>query len=149
MGSFLARYGDDAYDHEGYVAQVFDDGSLTGTCSNDTTPRMIGQVVAACDCGWTGSTRYPCPGSLTRRWKESHFTTEAAALADEAMTAAEYVYDPATGAHDCARSVAGSTGPIGSSGPGWDQWHCGRGHRNHRTISGNEPGMRNSWIPAR
>ena len=21
---------------------------------------MVGQVVAACDCGWTGSTRYPC-----------------------------------------------------------------------------------------
>jgi hypothetical protein len=61
MGSILARYGD-AYDHEGYVAQVLDDGSLTATYSNDTTARMIGEVVAACDCGWTGSTRYPSTG---------------------------------------------------------------------------------------
>jgi hypothetical protein len=70
MGSILARYGDDAYDHEGYVAQVLDDGSLTGTYSSDTTPRMIGQVVAACDCGWTGSTRYPCTGSFDEAAEE-------------------------------------------------------------------------------
>jgi hypothetical protein len=62
MGRILVSYGDDAYDHEGYVAQVLDDGSLTATYSNDTTARMIGQVVAACDCGWTGTTRYPATG---------------------------------------------------------------------------------------
>ncbi|MGH8965744.1 MAG: hypothetical protein ACRDXB_10520 [Actinomycetes bacterium] len=61
MGTILTAYGDDASDHQGYAAQVLDDGSLTGTYSNDTTPRMIGQVVAACDCGWTGTTRYPSP----------------------------------------------------------------------------------------
>lgn len=59
MGTFLTSYGDDAYDHEGYAAQVLDDGSLTSTYSDDTRPRMLGQVVAACGCGWTGSTRYP------------------------------------------------------------------------------------------
>lgn len=59
MGTVLVGYGDAAYDHEGYAAQVLDDGSLTGTYSNETMPRMIGQVVAACECGWTGSTRYP------------------------------------------------------------------------------------------
>lgn len=59
MGTFLSSYGDDSYDHEGYAAQVLDDGSITGTYSSETEPRMIGQVVAACDCGWTGSTRYP------------------------------------------------------------------------------------------
>lgn len=59
MGRFLSGYGDEAYDHEGYAAQVLDDGSLTATYSNDTAPRMIGQVVGACDCGWTGATRYP------------------------------------------------------------------------------------------
>jgi hypothetical protein len=39
--------------------QVLDDGSLTGTYSDDTESRMVGQVVAACGCGWAGSTRYP------------------------------------------------------------------------------------------
>jgi hypothetical protein len=80
MGSILTSYGDDAYDHEGYVAQVLDDGSLTGTYSTDTTARMIGQVVAACDCGWTGSTRYPAtgPGDETAQelalgeWERDH-----------------------------------------------------------------------------
>ena len=59
MGTLLTSYGDDAYDHEGYVAQALDDGTLTSTYSDDTAARMIGQVVAACVCGWTGSTRYP------------------------------------------------------------------------------------------
>ncbi|MFN2497173.1 MAG: hypothetical protein ABR608_14935 [Pseudonocardiaceae bacterium] len=61
MGTVLVGYGDDSYDHEGYPAQVLDDGTITGTYSNETRPRMIGQVVAACGCGWTGTTRYPCP----------------------------------------------------------------------------------------
>ncbi len=60
-GDDLESYGDDAYDHEGYAAQVLDDGSLTSTYSDDTRPRMVGQVVAACGCGWTGTTRYPEP----------------------------------------------------------------------------------------
>lgn len=59
MGAILTSYGDDAYDHEGYAAQLLDDGSLTSTYSNTTDARMVGQVVAACGCGWTGSTRYP------------------------------------------------------------------------------------------
>lgn len=61
MGTILTSYGEDGYDHEGYAAQVLDDGSITGTHSNQTRPRMIGQVVAACGCGWAGTTRYPCP----------------------------------------------------------------------------------------
>jgi hypothetical protein len=59
MEVILCSYGDDADDHEGYAAQVLDDGSLTSTYSDDTRPRMVGQVVAACGCGWTGTTRYP------------------------------------------------------------------------------------------
>ena len=59
MGRVLTDYGQYAYDHEGYAAEVLDDGSLTGTPSGDTVPRMIGQMVAACGCGWTGATRYP------------------------------------------------------------------------------------------
>jgi hypothetical protein len=59
MGTVLTGYGDAGYDHEGYAAQVLDDNSITGTYSDTTKPRMIGQVVAACDCGWTGKTRYP------------------------------------------------------------------------------------------
>ena len=59
MGTFLTGYGDAAYDHEGYAAQVLDDGALTGTYSDTTRPRMVGQVVAACGCGWAGTTRYP------------------------------------------------------------------------------------------
>lgn len=61
MGTILESYGDDAYDHEGNAAQVLDDGSLTSTYSDDTKPRMVGQVVAACGCGWTGTTRYTEP----------------------------------------------------------------------------------------
>ncbi|MGH8919882.1 MAG: hypothetical protein ACRD0H_16385, partial [Actinomycetes bacterium] len=59
MGTILELYGDTAYEHEGYAAQVLDDGTLTGEYSNATMPRMVGQLVAACGCGWTGSTRYP------------------------------------------------------------------------------------------
>ncbi|MGH3718313.1 MAG: hypothetical protein ACRDRI_05605 [Pseudonocardiaceae bacterium] len=59
MGMILTSYGDDAYDHVGYAAQVLDDGSLTGVYSDDTRARMVGRVVAACECGWAGSTRYP------------------------------------------------------------------------------------------
>lgn len=80
MGTFLSDYGDAAYDHEGYAAQVLDDGSLTSTYNNDTVPRMIGQVVAACDCGWTGSTRYPAVDPFDEtaeelalgEWERSH-----------------------------------------------------------------------------
>jgi hypothetical protein len=59
MGMILIGYGDAGYAHEGYAAQVLDDDSITGTYSDETEPRMIGQVIAACDCGWTGTTRYP------------------------------------------------------------------------------------------
>jgi hypothetical protein len=59
MGRFLTSYGPAGYDHEGYPAQVLDDGALTSEHSADTRGRMVGQVVAACDCGWTGTTRYP------------------------------------------------------------------------------------------
>ncbi|MGH3844792.1 MAG: hypothetical protein ACRDS0_25640 [Pseudonocardiaceae bacterium] len=59
MGTILESYGDAAYEHEGYAAQVLDDGTLTATYSDDTEPRMVGQLVAACGCGWTGSTRHP------------------------------------------------------------------------------------------
>lgn len=59
MGTFLVSYGDAGYDHEGYAGQVLDDGTITGTYSSETTPRMINQVVAVCGCGWTGTTRYP------------------------------------------------------------------------------------------
>lgn len=59
MGTILTGYGDAALEHEGYAAQVLDDGSITGSHNDQTRPRMIGQVVAACDCGWAGTTRYP------------------------------------------------------------------------------------------
>lgn len=80
MGLILTSYGNAAYEHEGYAAQVLDDGSLTGTYSNETEPRMIGQVVAACDCGWTGTTRYPttdpfdeaAEGLALAEWERDH-----------------------------------------------------------------------------
>ena len=80
MGRFLTGYGDAGYDHEGYAAQVLDDGTLTSGYSADTEARMIGQVVAVCDCGWTGTTRYPCPTPLDEaahdlamaEWEHSH-----------------------------------------------------------------------------
>jgi hypothetical protein len=59
MGTILTSYGDAGYEHEGYVGQLLDDGTITGTWGPDTRPRMTGQVVAACGCGWTGTTRYP------------------------------------------------------------------------------------------
>lgn len=61
MGTFVTCYGDAGFAHEGYAGQVLDDGTLTATYSRETEARMVGQVVAACDCGWTGTTRYPCP----------------------------------------------------------------------------------------
>ena len=54
MGTILICYGD-----AGYAAQVLDDDSITGTYSDATIPRMIGQVVTACDCGWTGMSPLP------------------------------------------------------------------------------------------
>jgi hypothetical protein len=59
MGTILSSYGDAGYEHEGYVGQLLDDGTITGTYSSSTIPRMTGHVVAACGCGWTGTTRYP------------------------------------------------------------------------------------------
>jgi len=59
MGTILTSYGDPGYDHEGYAAYVLDDGTLIGTWGTDTRPRMTGELVAACSCGWTGATRYP------------------------------------------------------------------------------------------
>lgn len=70
MGRFLTSYGDAGYDHEGYAAQVLDDGSLTGTYSAETRPRMIGQIVAACGCGWAATTRYPCPEPFDEQAEE-------------------------------------------------------------------------------
>ena len=58
MGTILTSYGDAGNEHEGYVGQLLDDGTITGTYSNSTIPRMTGHVVAACGCGWTG-TGYP------------------------------------------------------------------------------------------
>jgi len=51
MGTVLSSYGDAGYDHESYGAQILDDGSITGTYSTDTRPRMIGQLVTACGRG--------------------------------------------------------------------------------------------------
>ena len=59
MGTILIGYGQAAYTHEGYAAQVLNDESITGTYSDETAPRMIGQVIAACGCGWAGTARYP------------------------------------------------------------------------------------------
>ncbi len=59
MGTILTSYGDPGYEHEGYAAYVLYDGTLTGTWGPDTRGRMSGERVAACDCGWTGTTRYP------------------------------------------------------------------------------------------
>lgn len=70
MGRFLTSFGASAYDHEGYAAQVLSDGTLTSTYSDDTEPRMIGQVVPACGCGWTGTTRYPATGPFDETAKE-------------------------------------------------------------------------------
>jgi hypothetical protein len=80
MGTFLTSYGDAGYGHEGYAAQVLDDGALTSCYSDETEARMVGQVVAACGCGWTGTTRYPCPEPFDEaahelalgEWEQSH-----------------------------------------------------------------------------
>jgi hypothetical protein len=52
MGIALTGYGDTGYAHEGYAAQLLDDNSITGAHSDESEPRIIGQVVAACDRGW-------------------------------------------------------------------------------------------------
>ncbi|MPZ66633.1 MAG: hypothetical protein GEU83_14355 [Pseudonocardiaceae bacterium] len=60
VGTFLTGYGEAGYEHEGYAAFVLDDGTLSATYGPETRPRMVGQFVAACGCGWTGATRYAC-----------------------------------------------------------------------------------------
>lgn len=79
MGTFLDSYGDDSDTHEGYVAEVLGDGSLTTKYNEDTEPRMVGQVVAACGCGWIGSIRYPTTESFDEaedraliEWERDH-----------------------------------------------------------------------------
>jgi hypothetical protein len=59
MGIVLTGYGDAGYAHEGYAAQLLDDNSIMGAHSDESEPRIIGQVVAACDRGWKGTIRYP------------------------------------------------------------------------------------------
>lgn len=98
MGTILTGYGEVAYDHEGYAAQVLDDGSITGTYSNATRPRMVGQVVAACGCGWAGTTRYRCPAPFDEQaealalaeWESTHaIPTLARAREDRARRLAQ------------------------------------------------------------
>lgn len=97
MGTILTGYGEDAYDHEGYPAQVLDDGSITSTCSPATRPRRIGQVVAACGCGWAGTTRYRCP-------EPGDAQAEALALAEWEFSHARPALDQAQ--HQRARRLA-------------------------------------------
>ena len=90
MGRFLDSYGDAAYDHEGYAAHVLDNGTLTGEYSTETAPRMVGQLVAACGCGWTGTTRYPSPDPFDEtaaelalgEWERDHARPTLNALRD-------------------------------------------------------------------
>jgi hypothetical protein len=94
MGTFLTSYGDDAYDHEGYAAQVLDDGSLTSTYSEDTTPRMVGQVEAACGCGWTGTTRYTEPEGYAEVAEDPPWTTGNATTPDRSWKVCEPITGP-------------------------------------------------------
>lgn len=54
MGTVITSLGDLGYQHEGYVAHVLDDGTLTGTYSREVDPRKTGKLRSACECGWTG-----------------------------------------------------------------------------------------------
>ncbi len=80
MGTILTSYGDAGYQHEGYPAQILDDGSVTSAHGDDTGARMVGQVIAACSCGWTGTTRYPTTAPIDvdaeelalQEWEHEH-----------------------------------------------------------------------------
>lgn len=95
MGTILTEFGDAAYEHEGFQAHILDDGSLTSAYSAETLPRMIGQVVAACGCGWAGTTRYPSPVAFDAaaeeaalaEWEHSHARPILAQLATDAAGA--------------------------------------------------------------
>jgi hypothetical protein len=116
VGTIFTSYGDAGYDHEGYAAQVLDDGSLTGTYSRETCARMLGRVVAACGCGWTGTTRYPCPEPFDEaaeelalhewEWAHARPILEQAQRTDlERLQAlARYVAADLGGSHDVPRS---------------------------------------------
>ena len=55
-------------DHEGYIAQVFDDGTLHGGGSIGVVDRRTAAFRAACDCGWLGATTVPrAPGESAWR----------------------------------------------------------------------------------
>jgi len=80
MGTILTSYGDAGYDHEGYPAQILDDGSTTAIHSDQTRARMVGLVIAACSCGWTGTTRYATTAAIDvdaeelamQEWEHEH-----------------------------------------------------------------------------
>lgn len=92
--------------HEGYAAQVLDDGTLTGTYSPETRPRMIGEVRAACDCGWTGQHRYASPTPFDEKaenmalaeWDDEHLQPMIRAIAEKHTV-------PATALLDLAREL--------------------------------------------
>jgi len=54
MGTIITSLGDLGYEHEGYVGHVLDDGTVSGTWSNETRPHITAQRRAACSCEWVG-----------------------------------------------------------------------------------------------
>lgn len=90
--------------HEGYVAHVLDDGTLTGTYSAETRSRMIGAVMAACDCGWTGQHRYASPtpadenaeNEALAEWDDEHLQPMIRAIAARQTIPATALLDLAT-----------------------------------------------------
>ena len=61
--------------HEGYAAIELPNGELTAVWPGDTV--VLAQV-AACDCGWHGSTRYPADydgeEAAVEEWRDRHLT---------------------------------------------------------------------------
>lgn len=76
MGTVITSLGDVGYQHEGYVAHVLDDGTLTGTYSHDVDPRKTGKLRADCECEWTGSREWDNDNEDPGGWPSDDLESE-------------------------------------------------------------------------
>lgn len=77
MGTFLTSYGDAGYDHEGYADRLMPTGEYSGGEYSARYPRDAhAAFVAACGCGWRGSTAHPPSDAgedlALHEWEHTH-----------------------------------------------------------------------------
>jgi hypothetical protein len=76
MGTVITSLGDLGYQHEGYVAHVLDDGTLTGSYSRDIDAHKTGKLQADCECEWTGSRQWDNDNEDPGGWPSDELESE-------------------------------------------------------------------------